>query len=236
MRKFPGRFKSTKTDSSQNYEINKYLIINDFHTKKREISRQDNVVAFFIDPGTKNCGIRCTKKTSSGEKELVYFNLVNFGEKNECLHGCLAKTVNVLTTFKDILTECDYVVIEKQLSQNVDLTRQMQNIETCIMILTKDQGRRPIIIEVDARAKSIAFEKCTEEHLKPISRHMKNKQTKEKGKDAAMTLLEEEDDSLSIMAINATKKKDDMSDVVCYEYVWWKYLEEMNIPTKLTIT
>jgi len=234
MRKFPGRFKSTKTDLvCAGSGIDKYLSLNDFHTEKRDKIRQSDIVTFFIDPGTKNCGMRCTKKSSNGEKELVFFDLINFGQKNECLHGCLAKTVNSLTTFKSILVECDYIVIEKQLSQNVDLTRQMQNIETCIMLLTKDQGRRPIIVEIDARAKSIAFEKCTDEHLKPISRYMKNKQTKEKGKDAAMTLLEEDGDSLSIDAINKTKKKDDMSDVVCYEYVWWKYLEEMNIPIKL---
>lgn len=203
----------------------------DFHFNKRKDVKKYSITSLLIDPGTKNVGLRCVKETRVGDnsnKEILFFDVMNPGKKNDSLFECMSNTIDMLMIIKETLLECDYIVIEKQMSFNHDLTRQMQNIETAIMFITKDKGSRPILVEIDSQTKSRVFDKCKKEYSKPASKSIKNRQTKEKAIDAALVILEEEDDEFSLDVISTSKKKDDLCDVCCYEYIWRKYIDTVD--------
>lgn len=204
------------------------------HTFKGQRPPKNRITVMTIDPGTKNCAIRAVTKTvteNTSTKELVFFDLIHPGKRGDCLYDCVIQTIEELKAMESTLVMCDYIVIEKQLVQNTDLIRQMQNLETAIMMITKDKGNQPIIVEVDARIKSIAFEKCAAEYERESTQAKRNRQTKLKSIDAAPVILREDNDEYSLRMISFSTKKDDLSDVCCWEYAWWKCMDTLeNLP------
>lgn len=218
--------------SSTSDTVRSLFKLNDFHSEKRKGVTKEDITVMIIDPGTKNCGIRCVTKTKSC-KNILHFDLLHFGKRGEQLNECLINTISEFKVLEKTLLKCDYILIEKQLTRNTDLIRQMQNIETIIMTLTRDKGSMPILVEIDSKAKSISFKKCSEDYdTKGLNKGAKNRMTKKKGIDAAQEILLEAEDTESIRTIEIMKKKDDLSDVCCYEYVWWWCFDLLDLPIK----
>lgn len=200
------------------------LFVYNFHDLPSPLGEEKNINAVFIDPGTKNCGFRAVNM-NNGSISTYFHDLIHFAKKGESFSESMKGAVNFVNDMKLIFTDAHYIVIERQMSFNYDLTRMSQHLISCIAMITKDTGNRPLIVEIDSRLKSASFD-----------RDRVGTTTKKLGIDAARRICEEREDFETLQLINSHKKKDDICDVLCYEYIWWSLLNDSVIeipkPTK----
>lgn len=182
----------------------------------------DSTVAIFIDPGTVNCGIRVVRRAVKDGKIKVsplFHELVNFAKSNQTLGTSFNGATDFLSgSFRRFLNIAHYIIIERQMSFNYNLTRMSQHLISVMSLLIKDTGCCPVIIEMDSKLKSRTF-------------LTKGETVKKSGIIAAKRILEEREDYFSLEIIEFTKKKDDVCDVVCYdELLWSGIIEEFGFP------
>lgn len=197
------------------------LLFYNFHDLTSPLGDPTSINAVFIDPGTRNCGVRAVNKQD--ERITVYFHeLVHFSKKNESFAEALSGALKFVNELSYIFDDSHYIVIERQMNFNYDLMRMSQHLISCLAAITKNKGNRPIIVEIDSRLKSSSFDK-----------DRVGTTTKKLGIDAARRICSERNDSRTLSLINTTTKKDDICDVVCYEYIWWELMKDptLNIPT-----
>lgn len=177
-----------------------------------------------IDPGIRNCGIRVERRTFTGNimkidtllqirvdftvdqtedtnigRDTIYYNHV----------------IKVLEQYKQYFITSQYIIIESQLPINYDLVRISQHLITSMMILTRDQGLRPLIIELDPRFKSRLF---------GAPQKMTKPQLKKWAWETAVKILQNRGDNETANMILSCSKKDDHGDVICYTEAWWNIL------------
>jgi len=113
-----------------------------------------------------------------------------------------------------------YIIIESQMKMNYDMTRLCQHQISYLMALTRNQGFRPIIIELDAKIKSKI-------HQAP---KMTKPQLKKWAVEKAIAILLARGDKETARLISIAKKGDDHGDTVCYEDAWWMILDQGLYP------
>ena len=144
-------------------------------------------------------------------------DILNFGKNlNEIFIGIDRE----LSPLLHLLVNCHYIVIEKQPFKNANVYRTTDRIISYIFDKIKNQGVRGVIIEIDPKIKTdwIGGPKNKKE--------FGGESIKKWSVQKAQEILEEREDRFSLRIIkNALyKPKQDLSDVVCYEYAWWSFL------------
>lgn len=175
-----------------------------------------------IDPGIKNCAIRTERRTYKDGKlhvQTLIQSKIDFtyteDEDNTNDTFYYTQVLDHLSQFIPYFQTSHYILIESQLPINYDLVRMSQHLITYIMLYIKDQGLRPLIIEIDPKFKSRLFNappKMTKDELKKWAW------------ENALKILKEHGDNDTVKVILEAKKKDDHGDVVCYTEGWWSVL------------
>jgi hypothetical protein len=217
-----------------------YLIFNPHSLQPCIGLPSGNIITTTIDPGIKNCAIRCAEYdvTTCRSRTLVLTN-INFtaaahsANSIDAISGMdtsyYSAIFSALEPYTKYFQESHYIGVESQLAINYDLVRMGQHIITYIMTLVRDKGNRPYIMEIDS-------------HLKTRMLHAPPKMTKPQRKkwaaDYAINYLELYDQEPQIANyIRSQGKKDDYGDVVCYEKVIIIILSQgiakLPIPTPL---
>lgn len=174
--------------------------------------------AAFIDPGRVSCAIRIVRYyIQSNRIETIWFGIHNFGIQ---ITDIIIGMENEIDIIKDKLILCHYIVIESQLMKSQVNYRTFQHMISHIEKITRNQGHRPVIFEVDIALKTVFIGgprrkgEIDREEIKVWSRQK------------AREVLSMRNDYISLSIIeNSLKKQDeDYSDTVCYDYAWWFYL------------
>jgi hypothetical protein len=180
------------------------------------------IITTCIDPGIKNCAIRTAiHDTSTGKSQTILFFHSDFTHQ---IHGketvstsetkiggeteYYSKVFSVFDPYIPFFIQSQYIGIESQLPINYDLVRMAQHLITYLMMVTRDKGNRPLILELSPKLKSSmlgAPPKLTKPQLK--------KWATEKG----CSLLRADGEESIAAFIESQTKKDDYGDVVCYE-------------------
>jgi hypothetical protein len=117
------------------------------------------------------------------------------------------------------LRECDYILVESQLSRNPEAIRMSQHIVSTILAVSCDFGlldkegtsaQRPLIVEVAPYFKSRYF---------GVRKH-RGLDLKKWATIKAFDILERNGDTIARDIIKKDRKKDDQSDVILYCEAW----------------
>lgn len=168
------------------------------HTIKRKALMRDEFYICAIDPGIKNTSVYIEKRSKENTITLEEFKLINCENDYEKLSHELDKFI--------YLNVCDYVLIESQLSRNPKALRLMQHIISHLLIKTT----KPLIIEISPKFKTQMFK----------APRMKSKEVKKWAITKAHELLTQREDDFALELFNKMKKKDDISDTICYCEAW----------------
>lgn len=114
----------------------------------------------------------------------------------------------------DLLARCQYILIESQMVINQPAMRVAQAIITFLLVSLKDRGVRPVVVEIDPRAKYrlLGAPAATKPKLKQWAAA--------KGDE----ILRAHGDAATADAIAADTKRDDHGDVVCFTTAWFLVL------------
>lgn len=125
----------------------------------------------------------------------------------------------VIFCLREDLKECDYILIEAQLSRNPEACRVSQHIISTIMAVVNDccvldcnglASTRPLIVEVAPHFKSRYFG----------VKGLKGQDLKKWAIVKAFSLLERNNDTVAMETIKKDRKKDDQCDVILYCEAW----------------
>ncbi len=180
--------------------------------------KNDRMQAAFIDPGTVSCALRIVNFIRSENRvEVIYFGVINFGKTvPEVLIGVEREFGPLLPLFET----CHYIVIEKQPLIRESVYRTFQHLISFLSNGIKNRGVNGIIVEVDPKLKTCWIGgPATKKQNAGVS-------IKKWAKTKCIEILEEREDEFSLHVLERSyyKAKEDLSDVVCYEYAWWSYL------------
>ncbi len=197
-----------------------YIIFNP-HTQQPCLASENGLIYITtIDPGVKNCCIRCSAyNPTTGLSKTLTQSLINFTHAslvNEATTGMYGIETSyysaifiVLEPFIPYFINSHYIGVESQLPINYDLVRMSQHIITYLMYAIRNKGHRPYIIELAPQLKSRmlgAPPKMTKPQLKEWARLKGIEILRNAGEDNVAHYLE----------IN---KGDDHGDTICYEQV-----------------
>jgi hypothetical protein len=174
--------------------------------------RTDYIQVASFDPALKNLAVRIERWNSDKTVVPVYFNKFNLCEgksddEADYVHASKELFV-VLKKLEKILSECNVVVVERQLAINYKAVRISQQIITQISIITYNTDYLPSIYEVDPKLKGEIFGansngKITEDALKQWS------------VVKVTELLTSRNDTASLEVMKSNKnKQDDLADTV----------------------
>lgn len=175
-----------------------------------------------IDPGIKNCAIHVIRRTKSETKTLM-LNKFNFtiSSHDESTIGLdtmyYTRVIEYFGQYINYFTTSQYIIIESQLPINYDMVRLCQHIITFLLLYVKNQGLKPLIVEIDPKFKSKLFgapPKMTYAELKKWAW------------ENAVKILNARGDSQTAKVITDSGKKDDYGDVICYTEAWWLVLSQ----------
>lgn len=185
------------------------------HTKESPRIKEDSSILFAsIDPGFKNCGFYVAALDKN--KTLKSICLENLCFSNEKSVSDCESYINCMKKFEEpelfnYMKNCHFIIIESQMSFAPRNARMGQNLITYFTTRFKDIGNRPIVIEINSRAKTVLLG-C------PKGLPKKGKGSyKDWCKEKALFILKErnnEEDKF-IKLIQSSKKSDDISDVIC---------------------
>jgi hypothetical protein len=175
------------------------------------------ITSTIIDPGIKNCAIRVAKYSlQTGKSQTLMMQNFNFTRVE-----AMASTGNygletqyypqVLTTldpYLELFCQSQYIGIESQLPINYDLVRMGQHLISYFMIRVRDQGNRPLIIEIDPHLKS---------RMLNAPPRMKKPELKSWAHTMGIHFLRYSDEHSLADQLSQTTKGDDMGDIICYE-------------------
>ena len=177
------------------------------------------IQAVFIDPGVTSCAIRIVKYfLGTGYIENVWFGIHNFGIG---IDQMIKGVEDGLEPIKQLLIMSHHIVIESQFMKKEINFRVFQHMISYIESITRNQGMRPIIIEVSIALKTVFI------GGPKTQRQNNNVDIKEWSKLKARHELIQRNDfiSLSILECTLNKQDEDYCDTVCYEYAWWIYIK-----------
>jgi hypothetical protein len=169
-----------------------------------------------IDPGIKNCALHVMRRTDKTVQTLALnkfnFTISSEDESNTGMDTMYYKRVlEHLSLYMDYFITSQYIIIESQLPINYDMVRLSQHIISFLMLYTRNQGLRPLIIEIDPKFKSKLFQ---------APPHLKYDELKKWAWENAVKILKEKGDHDTANIILKSNKKDDYGDVVCYTAAW----------------
>lgn len=191
------------------------------------------IVVTTIDPGIVNCAVRqavyCleTRRVGTNMQILINFTHESFQRTTVTIPGNVIPEavgidtqyyINAMKALDEFMPQfrwCHYIVIESQLPINYDLVRMSQHITTYLMQGVKDQGFRPLIIEIDPHLKSRMLG----------APRLKKPQLKVWCRDKAIEILTARGDVETARLIERSSKDDDHGDTVCYEAIWLMILQ-----------
>ncbi len=169
----------------------------------------------FIDPGIVNCGFRITRYHIAENKiDTLFMDKLQFGKKGkrdntdyqtwfpDILNNCSDQLYN-----NDFFISCDVFLIEQQLVKaTTEMIRIYQHLYSTAMGVNPDG----LILLVEAKMKS----QCLG------VKGLKSKELKKWAIDKGKEILENRGDDYGLEIIRKCKKKDDVSDTVCYDEVY----------------
>lgn len=176
------------------------------------------IQAAFIDPGLNSCAIRIVKYiVGTGQIINVWFGIHNFGIG---IDQIIKGVEDGLENIKDKLLTCHHIVIESQYMKKEVNFRAFQHMISYIESFTRNQGFKPMIIEVSISLKTVFI------GGPKTDRQNNGVNIKEWSKVKARYELIKRRDwvSLSIIECTLDKQDEDYCDTVCYEYAWWFYV------------
>lgn len=175
-----------------------------------------------IDPGIKNCALHVIRRTNSGVKTLVLnkfdFTISSHVEPEDGIDTMYyMRVIEYLSKYINYFITSQYIIIESQLPINYDMVRLCQHIITFLSLYVKNQGLKPLIIEIDPKFKS---------KLLGAPTHMTYAELKKWAWENAVNILKKYNDNDTVNMILNTTKKDDYGDVICYTEAWWIVLNQ----------
>ena len=193
-----------------------YIVFNPHTLPPCVRSSEDHVMITAIDPGIKNCGLRVSiYSLVSGRSQTLLMCNLNF--THEAYHqtgSCGIEThyyPAIFTAFephRHYFIASQYICVESQLPINYDLVRMSQHIITYLMTMIRDQGSRPLIIELDPHTKT---------RMLGAPPRMTKPQNKAWCRGMAIYFLKFDGEFECAQFLEQQGKGDDMGDVVCYE-------------------
>lgn len=180
-----------------------------FHTSVPEHYTFDSTKKYricSIDPAyTDNYAVRIEDRDlQKGTIETIFLDKISVRAEEPLNY--YSKLIDELDKIIDKIEMCHYIVIEKQLKSNYKMTRMGQHSISYFMCRLKDKGVKPIIYEIESRAKS---------KIIGAPAKTKSKELKKLSVDYAFKILEERGDQKGIDLVNSFKKKDDVCDTIC---------------------
>ena len=168
-----------------------------------------------IDPAIKNCAIRVERRTLKNNAiitETLFQGKFDFTLGDNLNY--YSNVINYIYPYMEYFNTSHYILIESQMVINYELVRMSQHLITFLTIFTKNQGLKPLIIEIDSRIKSRLFK----------APKMNRVELKKWAIENALKILTERNDTETLNLILRATKKDDHADTICYTEAWWKIL------------
>ena len=213
--------KNSKKKSSPYAEFNP-------HTVESPVMRNKNIIITSIDPGIVNCGIyTAAYDTETLKIKSIYLEKLVFNREGNHYLDSLKQLLELEDNHK-IFSSSHYIIIESQMTVNYDLVRMGQHLISFFLTKLKNQGNRPLVIEISNQAKTQLID---EKKPKGLTKYQYKKWCTEQ----AIVFLNEkggEEEKDYIHKLETSKKKDDMGDSVCQFMAWIKIMEgEYSRPT-----
>lgn len=104
-----------------------------------------------IDPGRKNFALRIEKRSRAPNPKVqaeVFIRKTFSGSLDGDFDTLYCEIVAFLDTYLDLLKNCHYVLVERQLPNNYQSVRISQHTLTYLLVKLKDAYYLPIIVEV----------------------------------------------------------------------------------------
>jgi hypothetical protein len=180
-----------------------------------------------LDPAIKNLAIRVEKRYKNGKIECLFTDKyapledekITINNKEILSNKLYVNIINILSKLEQYFPETHYVIVERQLPQNIKATRVMQQIICFFMLSLQNKHYYASIIEVDPKLKGKmlgAPKGCRENELKKWAIVK------------ALELAEMRNDEYTLKILNTKRlKKDDLADVLCQIEGFCVY---MNLP------
>jgi hypothetical protein len=198
-----------------------FLIFN-AHTLTPCVGNPDgSIVITALDPGIKNCAFRTSVYYPQSGVSLTV-NMVNLdftSFPSLPSGGGGGRVIGVETQYYSAIFKAfeahmrffsasQYICIESQLSINYDMIRMSQHIITYLMVTLRDQGARPLIVEIDSRMKT---------RMLNAPAKMTKPERKAWAHVAGVAYLRQSGDFEYANWLEAKRKGDDLGDVILYE-------------------
>jgi hypothetical protein len=199
--------KRRRVDANENGV--KGVFVHDIFGSKRVAPEDDEdlIIASF-DPAFINFCVRVECRNKLGEIRSLVYEVIDLrgGDKTKNLNDIFVSLTKVLLKIEKMLQMCHYIVIEKQLSSNVNATRIMQHIITFIYSRDWKEGNFPLVCE---------FEPLLKYKVVGAPYGTKREDIKKKwAPEYAITRLTEGNDEEGLQKIKSKKKKDDLADTL----------------------
>jgi hypothetical protein len=198
-----------------------------------------------MDPAIYFFGLRCERIYEDGTTEAIAFSLTDFTKPGKLQIPEVGKenfyyinTIEILKRYCDeFLKDCHYICIESQLSFAYDMVRMSSHIIAVMCCFLKDQGNRPIIVEMDPKLKSRLLGAPPMSKINTTGKKMSSSAQKLALKKwcaaRAREELEAEGDTESIDFMNemkASQKEYDLGDVKCQIIVMKLLIKASSLP------
>ena len=183
-----------------------YIIFNPHDQTPCQARPDGLIIMTMIDPGIKNCAFRTSSyDPKTGISKTLLLKKLDFTNSKEHYY---VEMIVQMEEFKQYFINSHYIGIESQLPINYDLVRMGQHITTYLLTIVRNNGVRPLIVELDP-------------HLKSRMLNAPAKMTKPQLKLWATTkgieLLKACGEFDVAAFVESQKKADDYGDVICYE-------------------
>lgn len=173
----------------------------------------ESIIVTSVDPGIKNCAVYVQKVNLLNDtRTSLFLKRMDFSQ-DEGQYTSSIKVLEKLEEEMKLFSRSQYIFIEKQMTVSIPNTRMGQHLITYFCTITRNKGKRPIIMEITPKAKTKVL-KCPPELAgnKPAYKKWCVKE--------AIRILDRRDnpdeESFITCIECATKgKKDDMGDTVC---------------------
>ncbi len=179
---------------------------------QKKYPKRDFLQIAAFDPGIVNTGCRIEKRNKNKVETISQVLIKGGGESKETHY--YFRVAEKLYSLAEDLYQCDYILVESQLTTNPEACRMGQHLISTIMGIVR--GGRPLIIEISPTVKSRAFGVYG----------IKGRDLKKWATEHSLHLLESRNDQVGLSLIKASKKKDDHGDVVLYCEAWAKILRD----------
>lgn len=193
----------------QPQEVKPYVVFNPHSGPPIE---DPNIIRIaIIDPGIVKCALRVAclhRHTLRVTTEVqVLFCFKDDGPET----AYYSNAYEYLDQYLPMFLQSSVILIESQLRKNYDMIRWSQHLISYMLIKVKDQGVRPLIVEIEGQTKTKMLGAPPRVNIKQWCR------------EYALNLLLQRGDLTTAEMIQQTPGYDH-TDTICYEVVWWKLM------------